>query len=61
MPDRTRSHEFNIGNEQAEGDDRVRERQRLSEDIAWLVLRWLRRKPPGDVTPLASEDGTGGP
>lgn len=27
-------------------DDRTRERQRLIEDIAWLLARWLDRRHP---------------
>ena len=27
-------------------DDRTRERQRLIEDIAWLLARWLDRRRP---------------
>ena len=29
-------------------DDRTRDRQRLIEDLAWLLARWLDRRPPGD-------------
>jgi hypothetical protein len=54
MADRNDNCEFTDRVSETEADDRVRERQRLAEDIAWLVLRWLRRPPP-DIPPRTDE------
>jgi hypothetical protein len=54
MPDRNDNRELTNRASHNEADDRVHERQRLAEDIAWLVLRWLRRPPP-DAAPRKDE------
>jgi hypothetical protein len=60
MPDRTDKQGFTNRAVPAEVDDRAQERRRLAEDIAWLVLRWLRRRQPKeppqtDETPPAEK------
>jgi hypothetical protein len=41
-------------------DSRARQRERLAEDIAWLVKRWIRRGGPRSIAP-PSRLGPAGP